>query len=497
MYRINQATGVVRRERSAWYIPSMGYRTATLALVLTLLSGCATVLQIPRPVVSPSVPPVHEGYSMLSLPVSVRLDAVEGLLNARVPTAFADRGHMEIPLNVVVKTSVGIDYDYRFDRGPVSFTVKGNIIHASVAFSGELRGAAAGLFQAQVAIDGDVRVDGPITLLEDWTLSSQFVVTAKVNHAELPIGFTAFGQRIGTSISVRDQLQGALDTAKRSIADALNGAIRAVRLKEAVQPYWYALASPILINRNPGAWLTVRPVAVAFSGLSSDGKTLRVGLGMVAQISASLGLKPPVSTLGPLPRLTKPPQRAAFSLWLPVSIQYAELARLASAQLREPIQAGTTRVTVKQVQLWSSGGLLFVGLNVTTAQPNIRGWIYLQGRIGADPAGRVSVQDLDFTVDTKNGLVNTANTLLHSVFAQSLSDGLNRLLEEHAGPKAEEAAKAGLNSYLGNVRIAEGITLRAEVQGARVVGVYGSDAALELDTQFDGTASVVVETLAF
>ncbi len=194
-----------------------------------------------------------------------------------------------------------------------------------------LRGLAAGLFQAQVAIDGDVRVDGPITLLEDWTLASQFLVAGTVNHADLPIGFTAFGQRIGTSISVRKELQGVLDSAKTTISESLNNAIRGVQIKEALKPYWYALGARAAGQQEP------RSVAVHPSRRHSLLGTLvhanqpphRLGRG-----GADLGFdgrKPADVSLGPLPKLTKPPQRPAFYLWLPVSVQYAELSRLLSS----------------------------------------------------------------------------------------------------------------------------------------------------------------------
>lgn len=469
--------------------------------LLALLAGCATMLQIPRPVLTPVVPPVHEGYSMISLPVTVKLDAVRDLLNARIPPSFAGKGHLEVPLNLLVKTSVGVNYDYQLNRGPVSFTIKGNVVHAAVHFSGTLRGEAAGLFLAQVEIDGDARVDGTVTLLEDWTLSSQLAVATTVTQAELPVGFTVFGQRIGTSVSVRREVQSALDSAKTTISEALNTAIRDVRIKESLQPYWYSLAAPLQVSKNPDVWLTVRPLAIAFSGLSGDGTNLRVGLGTVAQISGSVGLRPPNVTMGPMPSLTRPPQRAAFHIWLPVSVQYAELGNLLSAQLvGHPIQplGDDAKVMVSQVQLWSRGGLLFVGLKVSIDRPSVTGWIYLQGRLQVDSvAGSISVSDLDFTIETKSGLVNTANTLLHSALATSLSNAINKVLEAEAGTKAEDAAKDGLNLLLQNVRLANGITLRASVDVAHVVGVYGTEAALELDTQFDGSASVTVDLLSF
>ncbi len=105
------------------------------------------------------------------------------------------------------------------------------------------------------------------------------------------------------------------------------------------------------------------------------------------------------------------------------------------------------------------------------------------------------MSDLDFTLDTKDGLVNTANSLLHSTLADSLRDGINDVLQSEAGTKAEDAARDGLNLLPQNVRLANGVFLRASVDAARVVGVYGTEAALELDTQFDGTASVMVNTL--
>jgi len=219
----------------------------------------------------------------------------------------------------------------------------------------------------------------------------------------------------------------------------------------------------------------------------------------VAQISASVGRKPPEVTLGPLPKLTKPPQRPAFYVWLPVSVQYAELSRLLTSQLAEhPLPPlGGTSIAVSQVQLWSRGGLLFVGLKVAADRPRIKGWIYLQGRLQVDAAGTISVRDLDFTLATKDGLANTANSLLHSALVGSISDGINQVLESETLTKAEDGAKDALNLLLQNVRLATGVFLRASVDSARVVGVYGTEAGLELDTQFDGTASVMVTTLSF
>jgi hypothetical protein len=473
-----------------------------LLLASALLAGCATVLQIPRPAFQGGErPPVHDGYSMIALPVTVRLSAVQDLLNTRIPEVFTGAGRLDIPVPVI-NTKVGVNYDYEFRRGPVSFTVVGSVIHASVRFAGTLRGAASdlSLFQAQVGIDGDVRVDGPVALQDDWTLASRLSVAGTVRHAELPVGFSVLGQRIGTTVSVRKELQTLLDGAERTISDAVNDAIRNVRLKDALLPYWRALPAPLPVFKKPAVWLSVRPVAVAFSGISGDGSTLRLGLGTVAQIAGFVGSRPPDAVLGPLPNLTKASGWGTFHVWLPVSVEYAELARGLSAQLADhPLEMtqNATKLTVSQVQLWSSGGLLFVGLKVAAKNPDVTGWVYLQGRIQIGSGGVPSVQDLDFTLDTKNVLVQAANGLLHTTLTTWLDDAINTVLTAHAGPDAEGRLKDQLNAALQNVGLADGVSLRVTVDGAQVVGVYGSDAALELDTQFDGTASVSVNALAF
>jgi hypothetical protein len=472
-----------------------------LLLTLFLLTGCATTLQIPRPAFQGAErPPVHDGYSMIALPVTVRLAAVQDLINSRVPTVFHGSGHLDIPVSLL-NTRVGVNYDYAFQRGPVSFTVVGNAIHATVKFSGTLHGQSTdlSLFQAQVGIDGDVRVDGPVTLQDDWTLLSRLNVTATVAHAELPVGFTVMGQRIGTSISIRQDMQNALDGAKRAISDAVNDAIRNIRLRDALLPYWRALPAPLALSKRPDVWLSVRPVAIAFSGLSGDGTTLRLGLGTVAQIACFVGSRPPDTPLGSLPNLTKTGQWGAFHVWLPVSVEYAELGRALSAELAQhpfELTQNSTKLTILQVQLWSHAGLLFVGVKVAAKNPDIAGWVYLQGRLQFD-GGVPSVRDLDFTLDTKNGLVQAADGLLHSTLASWLGDSVNSVLAAHAGPDAADGLTKQLNTALQGVRLADGVTLRVNVDAAHVVGAYGSDAALELDTQFDGAASVSVNALAF
>ena len=243
---------------------------------------------------------------------------------------------------------------------------------------------------------------------------------------------------------------------------------------------WQKLQEPI--EFAPNQWLEFNPRDARVSPITSKGTLLiQTSVKLTMEPRLVNGSKPekPRATLPPL-QLAPLPQEG-FHLALPITVDYGKInQRLAENMMGQEFQTplGDT-VKVEGVQLYGSGDRLILAVRVSGG---VNGTLYTTGTpVFEEGPGLLRFVDLDFTVDTRNVLVRSANWMFHenvlsSLKAQAFIDLSGQL----------QTLRSRLESAFTR-ELGPGATLEGEVATLRPRGIYPTANGVEVHMIAEGT----------
>jgi hypothetical protein len=221
-------------------------------------------------------------------------------------------------------------------------------------------------------------------------------------------------------------------------------------LRMAVERAWGALQNPIRLNYDLSLLLNLEAVHIAPP--ERKGNTARLVIGLIARPKLVSGDIPRRSTQ-PLPIFSMVPGLAenGFHIALDNEISFDFVNKEFARNLEgKKFLINGKSITLDRIKLYGTGDLVILQVQV---KGDARGTIYLTGTPVYDQSAMtIFVNNLDYTVETKNVLAKTADWLLHAGVRESLaeqakwfigdridmvkdrlSDALNRKVNRHIG----------------------------------------------------------------
>ena len=250
--------------------------------------------------------------------------------------------------------------------------------------------------------------------------------------------------------------------------------------KQRAEMVWQKLQEPI--EFGPNYWLEFHPRDARVSPITSNGTlVLLTSVNLVAEPRVVSGPKPDHVAI-PLPALQLAPlPQEGFHLALPIVVDYRRInQRLAQEMVGQQFQTplGDT-ARVEGAQLYGSGDKLILALQMSGA---VNGILYATGTpVFEEGLGRLKFVDLDFTVETRNVLMRSADWMFHQNILSTL----------------QSEAFIDLSSYLQTLRLrletaltrdlAPNARLEGEVTTLRPRGVYPTAEGVEVHLVADGS----------
>jgi len=284
----------------------------------------------------------------------------------------------------------------------------------------------------------------------------------------------------GLDVDATPVLKAVLQPRLAALAQSIDRIVReGTEAKQRAEMVWQKLQEPIEIA--PSQWLQFHPRDARVSPITSNNTlVLLTSVNLVMAPKIVTGSKPD-SGVVPLPPLQLTPiPLEGFHLALPITIDYGRInQRLEQEMIGQEFQTpvGDT-LKVEGVELYGSGDKLILALRVSGG---VNGTLYATGTPVFDEGlGMLRFVDLDFTMDTRNVLVRSANWMFHqNILAtlksqafidlsgqlQTLRSRLETALTRDLGPNAR---------------------LEGQVATLRPSGVYPTAAGVEVHIVADG-----------
>ncbi len=451
-----------------------------VVLAAGLLFGCGDKKTGPTRAGSPP-PPIEPSH--IAVPIDVSLDLVTRQVASKVPVVLKEKGYEGDPEGV----------KYKVTRGTIKMSARGDTLYMTipVSFTAEMK--RKGGSSSRPRLRGRRKQDSGSRLSCEASLNLTFQTRLSVTSDWKLKAKTTAGPRKWTQpcemtrlkIDITKKVDPKIEEKVNEVVGTLDARIpNAVDIRGKVSKAWESLQAPKAMQQ--GLWLSMNPESIAMSPFKGEGNSLRTTVAIVAHPTITMGEPPEAAEPLPLPPNSGQASGDTYYIALEASLSFED----ATAQARQKLVGQTYDVQGHQVRVTGAriygDGDNFV-IEATLAGP-VDATIALSGRPHYDvPTGLLTVENLDYTIETKNLLANAADWLLHGTLQQIIAEKARFPLGEQI-----EQGKAGLEQAL-NKSLTATTTLNGTAERIRPLGVYVTSDAFLVIVVAEGKMWLVVK----
>lgn len=376
--------------------------------------------------------PLEPSVSTLVIPLSIKLQDIEGLINRELPQTIYEFDRLArrvkcfepIPdpaIDEQEKDCLDLKVKGWVKRnGPVEVVPAGEELVVRVPVRGRVRarGASGPLSLIRKTGHGEFTVSfylAPATT-EEGTLD---LIVSTDFEWDVPLHTTFLGQKVELSKVVDKVLRKGLRKVERKIRKVAQDH---TRWGKKVDRALRRLQQPLRVNDDPEVWVLMQPRNLLLSEFLAVGSEVSLPLGVHAEFLTLVGPRPEHTVDEAFPPLVKSREiEPEFFLDLPLVLSYDYLRSELELGLngREiPVAAWLPGVVmvIRRAHLYPSGSKLAVGVEFETQ--GLIDWLSADGTIfliGSpefdNETNRLSVPDLEFTRRTGNSLFDLGSYL--------------------------------------------------------------------------------------
>jgi hypothetical protein len=277
------------------------------------------------------------------------------------------------------------------------------------------------------------------------------------------------------------QLTNMENTIDQKIDAAIKAMPAQIDVSNSFNSAWNILLKPQPIADH--LWLSVQPTSISVSNPTGTGQQLQLIAGLDADPLITYGKEPQAD------KTTRPQVRhnvgpGHFSLNIEGTVSYDDLASVLNSKLGNMDRViDGHHFRMSNFHVYPSGTSVVLAVDVTKP---FRGTIYLSGEPIYDPTTQVvSLRNLDFTAQTKNFLIKSADWILHA----NLQSEIQGRAQYPVSPYLAEATKKLANYKYSSANV----DLTINAPDVQVSDIYTADKGVFVRVNVQGQASVSVQ----
>lgn len=421
---------------------------ALLLLIQVTLSAsaCSTVkpsLNAQPPATTPSRATLPRELSSISVPIEASAEEIGRTLSKVVPVRLYQGS----------TKSVGISADLR-RNGPIDVAAHDNALFLTLPVTVSLSYAG---FETP-ALPVKLRFRAAASIGSDWRLS------ADIRYLGLS---DLFAEQVGIgplSIKPRAVIEGLTQPLQQVLSSQVNKQLNeSFSLKAKLAKAWEAAQKPILVDQKLNAWLRLAPREITLFPLKAQNNRVSLAVGIVTYAEVILGQQPQAAPLLPLPplKLVNNLDRT-FRIALNANLYYKDLCTAAAPfLLNKEFNSEGRKIVVKSFELYGNGDKFVIKV---VTEGSLDGTFYLTGKPRFDSRSNVlSVEEVDFDLQSRSLLLQSADWLLHSTIRDRIQEKLNLDLSRQLEESRELAGKA-----IAQRRLLDQVSLKGEIKSLKL-----------------------------
>jgi len=362
-------------------------------------------------------------------------------------------------------------------NGPILVTAADDYIYLTVPITISI---SSSLFETSaIAARLKFKVNARVT--PDWKISADvyYIGLSEPLPGEIVIG--------PLSIKPRSMVEGLARPLQRTLSDLLSRKLNEkFPLKARAAKVWHAAQQPILLNGEYNAWLLLSPREVLLYPFYARDNRIKLVAGLTCFAGLVVGPAPAAGLPLPLPDL-KPARGTAgmFRVSLHTELFYRDIVRIASPQLlNKELGSDGNSIILTGLDLYGNGDRLIIKAATTGT---FEGTIYLSGRPVFNPQTNMfSVEDVDFALQTRDVLMQSAVWFLQSAIRSTIQEKLSLDLTTRLEQIRVMAGKA-----LSRVVLAENVLLVSSISSMALNDLMVQQEKISIQFYAEGETAIV------
>jgi len=319
----------------------------------------------------------------------------------------------------------------------------------------------------------------------------------KINTQTVSVGFdwvtkpkiTIAGMDIPVTGIISRQITQSLERFSKAIDDNIQ---QSVQIKPYVLQAWNLVREPRLLSEEYRTWLLVTPNDILMSPFKVAQGKISATLGIRGFTQTLTGVKPIIKPVTNVPNLIVTTDMSeGFQIGLIGIVPYEEASKFASTQFvgkTFDFSNGKYKIEVTSIAIYGQNDKLVIQAGL---KGSINGTIYLKGVPHYDAVTRMlSLKNVDYDLNTRSVLIQTANWLLQGRFAKQMEQQFVFPL----GNQIDEAQKT-IRQELTKRSIAKGISFGGHLDALEPDQVYLTPTSLVALVLAKGRIEVKIDGL--
>jgi len=417
--------------------------------------------------------------SIIRIPVNLDLAELEKSLNTYLDSSLyeddsfedGDRMKVKATKDGVIRLSVeGMAISYQV---PLSLWIQYNTGIGKVEATGRL----------------NLNLKTSFFIGQDWKMLTQ---TFLQSHEWKEKPRIRFG---GVSIPVEPLANLILQRSTATIGKNIDETVaKSFKLEEYVTSAWQLMFHPFELSSDYQTWLVVNPTDLGMTPLKVENGKMLATIVVQSQPSLRFGARPTTNPQIKLPNFSfrnlNSSAEEGFQIYLDATLTYADAERLTKQSIQgQRFEQGKRYVVVEDLELYGQGNNIVVNLKLSGSY---NGHIYLIGAPVFNPKrNRIEVENLEYTLDSKNFLLRSAAWLAKGTLKSKLQENMDYLLDNNL-----QDAQRQMRETLQGYEIASGIELQGNLEELAIHNAYLSADGIRVVMLLSGNLGVNIVGLS-
>lgn len=468
-----------------------------MLLVGSTLAGCSSTdkLNASAPATAAGTAPAYKPQlSSITVPVSISIAAMEDKLNQEVKGILYNDTNLDDD-NVAVTVSKNGRMSIRAEKDKVYFSVPLRI-YAKGRWKWDPCKLCPAIDKSEATtFDMVIKTESKIGLTDDYKI--QTVTSGDFEWGNTKPVLELGPLKIGLARFVEPALRSQMATLTKQLDKELQSRLD---MKKYVAQAWQMLQEPVKLDDDMNAWLTVVPKEVRMAPLSAQNGNLNTRLGITSYIAVTTDGKPQTQVNKNLPKLIVDSRMTDdIQVGLTTTIPYAHASKMLQAQVAKQtykFDGGKSEITVNDVAITPGGEQLVLMLDVNGKTKagiftkKIVGKVYLRGTPYYDAqTASIKVRDVDYDLDTKDKLLNTASWLAKNKFVDMIQAQVNIPVQS----QLDDAKKMLQTTLDKQGRVHESLLLRGNIKNITPDNIYLTQEGIKAVVNAKGTLTATVD----
>lgn len=301
-------------------------------------------------------------------------------------------------------------------------------------------------------------------------------------------------QLAGVRIPVESIANLIIRRSEQVIAQAIDDQIAEnFKLEHYIAEAWQLLQQPFEVSEEYDVWLQVNPQQLAITPIRGDGRRIQASIIMSSEPGLMFGRQAVSSQPTKLPGFSYatniPTHNKDFEIFLGATMNYEEAERITKASVQgQTYEQGKYAVKVEDVELYGQGNNLIVNL---TLSGSYNGQVYLSGEpVFNARRNRIEIEDLEYTLNTKNVLLRSASWLAKGTLKRKVQDNMDYLLNYNL-----EDIQKQLQETLTDYELSPGVLLNGKLETLDLYNAYLTTNGIKVVVQINGALAVEMKDL--